>query len=99
MKIVLRSVLILVLSILLTKWLVALGLLGWLLQTETGLDLYISAANALGIIGGEDGEFMLLALMVFVVLAPSTFLVGAAAKVLHTLRAERQSTANKQAGR
>ncbi|POP78600.1 hypothetical protein [Pseudomonas syringae] len=99
MKIFLRGVLILALSVLLTKWLVALDLLVWLLQTEAGLDLYVSATNTLGIIGGEDGEFMLLALMVFVMLVPSAFLVGAAAKRLHTFRAERQSAANKRAGR
>ncbi|MDF7792996.1 hypothetical protein [Pseudomonas syringae] len=99
MNIFLRGVLILVLSILLTKWLVVLGLLAWLLQTEAGLDLYVSATNTLGIIGGEDGEFMLLALMVFVMLVPSAFLVGAAAKRLHTFRAEQQSAANKRAGR
>ncbi|PHX51904.1 hypothetical protein AO354_44530, partial [Pseudomonas syringae pv. syringae] len=87
------------LSVLLTKWLVALDLLAWLLQTETGLDLYASATNTLGIIGGEDGEFMLLALTVFVMLVPSAFLVGAAAKRLHTFRAERQSAVNKRAGR
>ncbi|MCF5391752.1 hypothetical protein [Pseudomonas syringae] len=99
MKLILHSVLILALSVLLTKWLVALDLLAWLLQTETGLDLYASATNTLGIIGGEDGEFMLLALTVFVMLVPSAFLVGVAAKRLHTFRAKRQSAANKRAGR
>lgn len=99
MKLIFHSVLILALSVLLTKWLVAWGLLGWLLQTEAGLDLYVSATNTLGIIGGEDGEFMLLALMVFVMLVPSAFLVGTAAKMLDKFRAERQSAANKRAGR
>ncbi len=98
-KLIVMGVLVLVLAALLTKWVVALGFIGWLLGTEAGLDLYVSATNTLGIIGGEDGEFMLLALMVFVMLVPSAFLVGAAAKRLHTFRAERQSAANKRAGR
>ncbi|WP_032698383.1 hypothetical protein [Pseudomonas syringae] len=98
-KLIVIGVLVLVLAALLTKWVVALGFIGWLLGTETGLDMYASAVSALGIIGGEDGEFMLLALMVFVMLVPSAFLVGAAAKRLHTFRAEQQSAANKRAGR
>ncbi|PBP41424.1 hypothetical protein CCL11_17505 [Pseudomonas syringae] len=99
MKLIVMGVLVLVLAALLTKWVVALGFIGWLLRTETGLDMYASATNTLGIIGGEDGEFMLLALTVFVMLVPSAFLVGVAAKRLHTFRAKRQSAANKRAGR
>ncbi|KEZ74207.1 MULTISPECIES: hypothetical protein [Pseudomonas] len=90
-KLIVMGVLVLVLAALLTKWVVASGFIGWLLRTETGLDMYASTVSALGIIGGEDGEFMLLALMVFVMLVPSAFLVGAAAKRLHTFRAKRQS--------
>ncbi|KAA8691979.1 hypothetical protein [Pseudomonas caricapapayae] len=89
MKLITKGALILVLAALLTKWLVALGLMGWLLQTETGLDMYVSAANALGIIGGEDGEFMLLAIMVLVMLVPATFIVWGAAKTLCRFRAVR----------
>lgn len=86
MKAISKGVLSVVLAALLTKWLVALGLMGWLLQTETGLDTYASAANALGIIGSEDGEFMVLATIVFVMLVPSAFLVEGAAKALRKLR-------------
>ncbi|MDU8431722.1 hypothetical protein RYA99_21395 [Pseudomonas syringae pv. actinidifoliorum] len=85
-KTISKSVLSLVLAALLTKWLVALGLMGWLLQTETGLDTYASAANALGIIGSEDGEFMVLTTIVFVMLVPSAFLVEGAAKALRKFR-------------
>ncbi|AVB22677.1 hypothetical protein DND58_24190 [Pseudomonas syringae pv. pisi] len=85
-KAISKSVLSLVLAALLTKWLVALGLMGWLLQTETGLDTYASAANALGIIGSEDGEFMVLTTIVFVMLVPSAFLVEGAAKALRKFR-------------
>ncbi|WP_440809586.1 hypothetical protein [Pseudomonas syringae] len=88
-KLITKGALTLVLAALLTKWLVALGLMGWLLQTKTGLDMYISAANALGIIGGEDGEFMLLAIMVLVMLVPSTFVVWGAAKTLCRFRTVR----------
>ncbi|WIN06991.1 MULTISPECIES: hypothetical protein [Pseudomonas] len=85
-KTISKGVLSLVLAALLTKWLVALGLMGWLLQTETGLDTYASAANALGIIGSEDGEFMVLTTIVFVMLVPSAFLVEGAAKALRKFR-------------
>ncbi|WP_065350022.1 hypothetical protein [Pseudomonas cerasi] len=98
-KLIVMGILVLLLATLLTKWVVALGFIGWLLGTETGLDMYASAVSALGIIGGEDGEFLILALMVFVMLVPSAFLVCAAAKRLHTFRAERQSAANKRTGR
>ncbi|GFZ61784.1 hypothetical protein PSE10A_42950 [Pseudomonas amygdali pv. eriobotryae] len=89
MKLITKSTLILVLAALLTKWLVALGLMGWLLQTKTGLDMYVSAASALGIIGGENGEFMLLVIMVLVMLVPSTFIVRGAAKTLCRFRSVR----------
>ncbi|MCF5224332.1 hypothetical protein [Pseudomonas syringae] len=88
-KTITKGALSLVLAALLTKWLVALGLMGWLLQTETGLDTYAWVANALGIIGSEDGEFMILSAIVFVMLVPSAFLVEGAAKVLCKFRTER----------
>ncbi|GKQ48831.1 hypothetical protein EGU77_20825 [Pseudomonas syringae pv. theae] len=87
--VVVQAFLVLVLALLLTKWLVALGLMGWLLQTQTGLDMYVSAANALGMIGGEDGEFMLLVVMVSVMLVPSALLVRGAVETLRKLRAAR----------
>nr|WP_024697340.1 hypothetical protein [Pseudomonas avellanae] len=89
MLVVVKAFLALVIALLLTKWLVTLGLMGWLLQTQTGLDMYVSAANALGIIGGEDGEFTLLVVMVLVMLVPSALLVRGAAETLRKLRTAR----------
>lgn len=89
MKIIIKGALILVLAALFTKWLIALGLMGWLLQTETGLNTYVSAANALGIIGSEDGELMILTAIVFVMLVPSAFIVAGAAKAIRKFRIER----------